>query len=368
MNKNTIIGVLIAVVVLGGGYFLLKTPAAPVVVDQTPTTPGTQTPPATDPVVETPPVTVTPGVPMVITNTNTSTSNSTAIVTGQIKPNGAATTYWFDYGTTTAFGTSSSAQAVGSGYNMISTPAYITGLKASTTYYFRLSAKNSFGTVNGSTYTFTTNTNPPPQGTIPAARTSAATNIARTAANVGGQVTPNGAATNYWFEYGTTASFGAITSIETTASTTAATNASASLTGLQPLTKYYFRLNAQNQFGTVLGSTLTFTTSGPAAAQQPTVDTTSASNVTSTAARFNGRINPNSAETTYWFEYSNNSLLATLIGNGTPQQTLASGNNTTSVSANISGLTKNSTYYYRLVARNSLGTIRGDIESFKTKQ
>nr|MBP7804880.1 hypothetical protein [Candidatus Paceibacterota bacterium] len=142
---------------------------------------------------------------------------------------------------------------------------------------------------------------------------------------------------------------------------------SGGLSDLSPLTKYYFRLNAQNQFGTVIGQTLSFTTSGPVSPSAPTANTSAATNVTNNAARLNGRINPGSAETTYWFEYSSDSLLGSLIGSGTARETVASGTSNVSVSANISGLQKDSTYYYRLVARNSEGTVRGDIVSFKTK-
>jgi hypothetical protein len=78
MNKNTAIGLLVAVIVLGGGYMLLKKPAAPIVVDQTPdvSTPNT---PGETPVTPTP---TTSGVPLVVTSSNAGPSNSGSIVTG----------------------------------------------------------------------------------------------------------------------------------------------------------------------------------------------------------------------------------------------------------------------------------------------
>ena len=163
--NNIILGILGAVIVIGGGYFLLKdkTPDVanpPVVVNNnTGTNSGTQNnPPAIQPARE---------APTVETGQSVSVSSSTAIVTGRVRSNGAATTYWIEYGETTALGSRTTSQSIGSGFSFIATPAYITGLKANTVYYFRTSARNSYATVNGETKTFSTNNNPPVPGTAP---------------------------------------------------------------------------------------------------------------------------------------------------------------------------------------------------------
>jgi hypothetical protein len=98
MSKNIIVGILVAILVIGGGFYLLKNkPAEPV----TPTTnTNTNTTPP-DNTATTPPVTVPPltlGTPVVETSSQVGVSNSTALVTGQVKPNGVPTTYCFDYG------------------------------------------------------------------------------------------------------------------------------------------------------------------------------------------------------------------------------------------------------------------------------
>ncbi len=354
---------LAVLLIVGGGYYFSKNKTA----DQVTIVPQTQTPNSTTIIV---PATGTPALkpaaPLVETGQKTSTSSSTAIVTGQVNPNGALASYWFEYGQTTALGSKTSSQQVGSGYSSISTPAYITGLRANTTYYYRLSASNRFATVNGATYTFQTNSTPPVKVTLPTARTNNATGIDRTTAVLNGQVVPNGSPTSFWFEYGTDNTLGNITSFQTTAANTTQ-NASASLSGLDPLTKYYFRLNAQNLYGTANGSILSFTTKGPAAPTKPTVDTTGATSVTATTTALNGRINPNGEETTYWFEYSENSSLNGPVST-TSNQTIALGVSTISAQAIISGLDKNTRYYYRLVGKNAEGTTEGDIESFKTAQ
>ncbi len=361
MNKNTAIAVFLALVVLAGGYLLLKNKRMAPVVNQTSTTNNTyQTPPGTNSV-------STPGAPIVETSSNTGPSSSSAIVTGQVNPNGASTTYWFDYGETTAFGARSSEQGVGSGYALVAAPAYITGLKQNTLYYFRLSAKNRFATVNGATYSFETNNNPPPQAFAPTVRTTLATGVSQTSANINGQVDPNSSPTAYWFEYGTDNSLGTVTALQSAGSADTPMNVSVSLSGLEPLTKYYFRINAQNQYGTVNGAITSFNTTGPAASSEPAASTIAATSITSSGATLNGRVDPNGAETTYHFEYSTSSLLATLIGSGTPEKKVDANAGMTNVAAAVTGLQPYTTYYYRIVARNSHGTVRGNILSFTTK-
>ncbi len=363
MNKNLVPGLAIVAILLVGGFALFTMTKAPATVPTPVPTPNPVPVPTPNPIPV--PVPPSPGAPTVNTNATAVPSSSTVVVTGNVTPSGALTTYWYEYGKTTALGTRTTAQSVGSGYTSIYAPTYITGLSGSTTYYFRLSAQNRFGTVNGATYSFTTNTNPPPQGSAPTTRTVAATSVTRTTVNLNGTVDPNRAEATYWFEYGETSDLGSVTALQSAGSGDAASNVSVSLSDLKPLTKYFFRLNAQNQFGTVNGSILNFTTSGPAAPGEPSADTRAASNITTTAATLNGSINPNGAETTYWFEYSEDSLLGSIVSTSTPSSKV-NGSVATSVSTNVTGLTRNTKYFYRVVAQNQYGTMRGDIMSFRT--
>jgi YVTN family beta-propeller protein len=95
----------------------------------------------------------------------------------------------------------------------------------------------------------------------PMATTSAADSIATTYATVNGVVNPNGGATTYWFEYGTSDT----NLIRKTSQSSLATGyrdvgVSIELTGLRPNTLYYYRLAASNSLGTNYGSVLSFTT------------------------------------------------------------------------------------------------------------
>ena len=94
------------------------------------------------------------------------------------------------------------------------------------------------------------------------------------------------------------------------------------------------------------------------------VSTASASNVGSTSATVNGSVNPNSSATSAWFEWGTSSTLSTY--STTASQSVGSGSSAVSITANLTGLTPNTTYYYRAVAQNSAGTQRGLILSFTT--
>ena len=80
-----------------------------------------------------------------------------ATLNGTVYPNGAATTAWFEYGTDTSYGnTTSPATDVGSGSASVPFDAPITGLTPTTTYHFRAVASNGTTTVQGPDMTFTT--------------------------------------------------------------------------------------------------------------------------------------------------------------------------------------------------------------------
>jgi hypothetical protein len=362
MTKNTTIIVLVIVLVLGFGYYFAKNNNKDLEDDTTPPTTTQNNTSNSNPTPST-----KPDAPTVQTSSTNSTSTSTASLNGAVNPNGAYTTYWFEYGDTTALGSRSVAPVIGSGYYLTPTPAFLTGLRTNTTYYYRLSAKNVFGTVNGSTFTFQTNSTPAPKGKAPVTRTNGTTGVSRNTATITGEVNPNGFATSYWFEYGKDKEFGFVTQFQATNSGYSYMAVSAAVSGLEPLTKYYYRLNGQNQYGTVNGTTMSFTTTGPTASSKPEVHTSSATNISSSDATFVGTINPNGDETTYWFEYSNDSLLNNLIGSGTPKGTAVGSTNQT-VKINVNGLSSNTKYYYRLVGRNDNGTVYGDSVSFTTKK
>lgn len=99
------------------------------------------------------------GPPIVLTGDATSVEAKTATVSGLVNPNGLPTRYWFEYGTSpTDFSRLSPAdgEEVGSDFETHPVSRTLSGLKAKTTYYFRLVGVNEAGQGIGQAGTFTT--------------------------------------------------------------------------------------------------------------------------------------------------------------------------------------------------------------------
>ncbi|MEI6607024.1 MAG: cadherin-like beta sandwich domain-containing protein, partial [Verrucomicrobiota bacterium] len=100
-----------------------------------------------------------------------------------------------------------------------------------------------------------------------------------------------------------------------------------------------------------------------AAPPWPVSVTAAATSLTSSGATLNGIVNANSNSTTVSFEYGLTASYGTTVA-GTPSP--LTGGESTAATANISGLTSATTYHYRVIATNSLGTTPGADMTFVT--
>ena len=175
-----------------------------------------------------------------------------------VNPIGLATTYHFDYGTTTSYGTSTASVTAGAGTGSSAVSTVLSGLTPATLYHYRLSASNNGGTANSSDRTMTTAIGPPAPA-MPVVATLAPTNVGATVADVAGTINPNGVSTAYHFEYGSTTAYGSLTSTSDAGTGSGAVDVSAVLSNLSPGTLYHYRLVATNAGGTVNGGDMTFT-------------------------------------------------------------------------------------------------------------
>ena len=126
--------------------------------------------------------------------------------------------------------------------------------------------------------------------------------------------------------------------------------------GLQPGTRYYFRVVARSDAGTTAGETRAFSTSaGPLA-------TTGAAQVSGTSVVLTGSVDPVGRATEWWFELGP----STTYGTSTVVRSAGSGRGAVAVSETIAGLTPGAEYHVRLVARSSAGTTRGADAVFRT--
>ena len=89
--------------------------------------------------------------PGVSTGPVTAVGSTSATLTGSVNPNGTSTNWYFEYGTSTSYGTKTASKSAGSGTGSSGVSAGITGLTAGTTYHYRLVATSSAGTTHGST-------------------------------------------------------------------------------------------------------------------------------------------------------------------------------------------------------------------------
>jgi hypothetical protein len=198
---------------------------------------------------------------------------------------------------------------------------------------------------------------PPP----PTVTTDAASGVATPTATLNATVNPNGVATKYLFEYGTSTSYGSETHVGEAGAGTSNVPVNATVAGLAPDTTYYFRIVASSAIGEVFGSPVAFTTQ-----PKPTVTTSAATGVVDTQVTLNGALNPNGLDTHYYFEYG----LATSGYEhdvpAIPGADAGSGTGSVPVSATVTGLTKHTTYHYRLVASSNAGTNEGGSEGFAT--
>src|SRR5437016_6227711 len=87
--------------------------------------------------------------PGAVTGAATNLSASSATLDGTVNPNGRATTWYFEYGASTSYGSNTPSQNAGSGTTPVNVSAPLSGLRTGVVYHFRLVATNSAGTGRG---------------------------------------------------------------------------------------------------------------------------------------------------------------------------------------------------------------------------
>ncbi len=177
--------------------------------------------------------------PSVSTGSHKSVTQTSAVLLGTVNPNGSATSWQFQWGLTSAYGSIGHIHSAGSGTTTLKVSVQPKGLIPGTIYHYRIVAVNRFGATNGRDRTFTT-TGPPP----PAVATGPAILPAQYAVTLTGIINPNGATTGWRFQYGETSAYGTYTTGGTVPSGKAPVVVTERLTGLAPGTFFHYRLVA----------------------------------------------------------------------------------------------------------------------------
>jgi hypothetical protein len=193
--------------------------------------------------------------PYTETREATAIGETGATLQGIVDPEDSETKYYFEYGTTEAYGSKTAEASAGSGENNVEEGKALTGLTLGTPYDYRIVATNGAGTTYGKNEIVT------PSGK-PSVETKAATGVTTTEATLHATVNPKGSATKYYFEYYEGKGAWIKTAEASAGSGIANVEEKTVLSGLEGEESFHFRIVASNSNGTSTGSTLAFETLG----------------------------------------------------------------------------------------------------------
>jgi hypothetical protein len=268
--------------------------------------------------------------PPIISGTTASTISATSVVTTWTTNEASSSVV--EYGSTTAYGTSSSNATLVTSHSMT-----LTGLAASAVYHYRVRSTDAAGNaaVSGD-FAFTTSATP--DTTPPILTSITAGSITSTAAVIAW--TTNEAA-NTRVDYGTTTAYG----VSTTLNATLVTAHTAALAGLQAATVYHYRVRSADAAGNVaLSGDATFTTTQAPDTTGPTISTLTTTDVTPTSVVVTWSTNE---PATSQVEYG----ATTAYG----QRSVANATLLTTHREPLSGLSPGTTYHLRVLSADAAG-------------
>jgi DNA-binding beta-propeller fold protein YncE len=286
---------------------------------------------------------------------------TSATLTGSLTPGGVDVHYYFQWGLSSEYGKTTSATDAGSGAEAVGAKTDLTELTPNTTYHYRLIGVNSFGTTYGEDAQF--ETSGPPRIT-----SEATTGIGHETATIKAKVNPDELASEYHFEYGESTAYGIEVPLggASIPAGQAPVAISAALEHLKLGVTYHFRVVASNAAGTTDGPDQHFTTIPPAL-----IDSESVAGVSSTGATLQTQVNPLGHDTTYYFQYGTESCKANPSGctnvPAPPGTDIGAGESDVPGSVPVQELRPATTYHYRVLATNSLGTAEGPERTFTTQ-
>jgi hypothetical protein len=196
------------------------------------------------------------------TTTASEVAPTGATLNGSFTGNGAHTTFHFEWGKDSSYGSSTPEQDAGSPSGPATVATALGGLAPVSTYHYRVVATNSDGESKGDDEVFTT----PPLAPVVS---EWVTDVHSDSALLHAKVNPGGGPTTYHFEYvnnaeyqeGGFANASDIPSPDSDAgSSFADEDVESKVAPLSPGTTYHYRVVAANSYATVSGEARTFTT------------------------------------------------------------------------------------------------------------
>lgn len=190
------------------------------------------------------------------------------------------------------------------------------------------------------------------RGVAPVVALAAVGPLGQTSATLNGTVDPRGEATSYQFEWGTSPAYGNVTPTISAGSGNGPVGANAGLTGLTAGVTYHYRLVATSVAGTTAAAG-TFTTPAGTDGPGPKTTVAPADQITATAARLSGTVDPEGQASTWRFEWGTDPDNLT---ESTADASAGSGSGAVPVETAIADLVPATEYHFRLSATSALGT------------
>lgn len=306
------------------------------------------------------------------TDTASSISGNSALLSGTVNTSICNVYVWFEYGKNGSLSNSTPKSRVGLNYTAAHYNYPASDLDTNASYSFRIAAQRvSDNSIEyGSTLTFNTlSASESGLSSAPGVTTNSASSKTLNSAVLDATIEPNGSYTSAWFEYGTSEGLGNTIGTKGISSNDEKADFNYALTGLSANTIYYFRAVAQNDSGTTRGNIYIFIT-GPAEGAislgRPTVFTAAPLLVKETSALLNGNAIANGGSTSVWFEWSEDANFTGAANKNSPQN-IGQNNSETYFAYSLTNLVLGKTYYFRAVAQNPYGTSYGETKNFTTK-
>jgi DNA-binding beta-propeller fold protein YncE len=310
-----------------------------------------------------------PPPPAPTTGSASGVTRTTAVLNGDFDPEGKGEYYFsYDRGESCEGSGSTSTPldnggAPVTGTSTVPESATVTTLAVGEQYSFCMVAKNAFGVTPGSSVSFST------LPAVDGVNTGAAGAVQTTTATLTGSLEPNGLDAHYFFEYAPSAEYEAKKEYSLKSPAAPGTDAGeangpvlaeTTLSQLEPLSTYDYRLVATNELGTTYGANQTVLT----LPLPPAVVTDPPASVGSVSATLGAEVAPQGVTTTYRFEYGT----TTAYGSSTtpPEGTVSASPAGEYVTVAVGSLAPDTEYHYRILATNSGGTSAGQDVTFTT--
>ncbi len=285
------------------------------------------------------------------------TAGSVTLV-GAVSLPEAATAY-FEYGSSPFLGQETGRLNAGGEFaTELALP--VEGLSANTKYYYRAVAVGPSGRTEGVVNTFTTRLG------APLAATGKPADVTNNSATLVGGVNPQGLQTEVFFEYGATVGLGSTTSLEVLPAGLAVVDVTAPLMALATNGTYHYRIVASNSVGEVRGEIVDFQATPASGRTEPTarpiLSNTTATAIEQSSAIITGQVDARGGTTLVSVEYGLNSS----YGSATVPRGVGNGEGSADIAVSLANLLPGTSYHFRVVATNSLGTQAGSDGTFRT--